>query len=84
MKQAAPYITWKSIDANLRRKITECVGCYQAGKNIKSTIPKTERLVLKYPSQPNEEIQLNFLEPLEGPGPKNGYWSGWIGFLNGR
>ena len=56
MKQAAPYITWKSMDSDLRRKITECVGCYQAGKNIKLTIPKTERSVLNYPSQPNEEI----------------------------
>ena len=73
MKQAAPYVTWKSMDADLRRKITECIGCYQAGKIIKSTLPKTERSVIPYPTQPNEQIQLDFHGLLEGPGPKNGY-----------
>ena len=76
MKQAAPYIRWKSMNADLRRETTECVGCYQDGKNMKPTIRKTEKSVLNYPSKPNEEIQLDFHGPLEGPGPKNGYWSG--------
>ena len=70
MKQAAPHITWKSMDSDLRRKIIQCVGCYNAGKNIKPTIPKTERSVLNYPSQPNEEIQLDCHGTLEGSGPK--------------
>ena len=60
MKQAAPYITWKSMDADLRRKVSECVGCYQAGKNIKPSLPSTEKSVIPYPNQPNEEIQLDF------------------------
>ena len=70
MKQAAPYITWKSMDADLRRKTTECIGCYQAGKNIKSAIPKTEKSILIYPSQPNEELQLDFHGPVEGQNQK--------------
>ena len=41
MKAAAPYVVWKAMDADLRRKVHECVGCFQAGKNQKTKLPKT-------------------------------------------
>ena len=58
------------MDSDSWRKVTERVGCYQAGKNIKTTLLKTENTKLKEPSQPNEEIQLDINGPIEGPGPK--------------
>ena len=40
MKEAAPYVIWKSMDLDLRRKVQECVGCFQSGKNLKTKLPK--------------------------------------------
>ena len=45
MKESAPYIIWKSMDLDLRRKIHECVGCFQSGKNLKTKLPKTEKKI---------------------------------------
>ena len=39
MKDSAPYVIWKSMDLDLQRKIHECVGCFQSGKNLKTKLP---------------------------------------------
>ena len=45
MKAAAPYFAWKTMEADLRRKVGECVGCFQAGKNQKTKLPKAKKIV---------------------------------------
>ena len=49
MRESAPYITWKTMEMDLRRKVQECVGCFQSGKNLKTKLPKTEKKQTKIP-----------------------------------
>ena len=54
------------MDLDLRRKVHACVDRFQSGKNLKTNLPKTEKIKLKYLSQPNEELQLDFHGTLKG------------------
>ena len=83
MKDSAPYVIWKTMDLDLRRKVHECMGCFQSGKNLKTKLPKTEKNKLKYPSQPNEERQLDFHGPIDGVRGKKISWWKWTVFQNG-
>ena len=48
------------MDAYLRKMVTECIRCFQNGRNLKTKQPKTEKDKLKNPSQPNEGLHLYF------------------------
>ena len=44
---------------DIRKRQRECIPCRNAGKNLKSQLPKTDKSVIRS-DEPGEELQLDF------------------------
>ena len=65
MQLSAKGLWWPRLTEQIEKKCSECVPCRASGKNIKPDIPKTEINTLPKLSEPNEEIQLDFIGPIK-------------------
>ena len=51
---------WPNMRADIEKKAKTCSACLNAGKNLKTQLPSTEKLKLEPPKYPGEEIQIDF------------------------
>ena len=61
---AARHFWWPRISEAIQKKCESCVPCKMSGKNIKFNLPSPEKNQLPPLSKPNEEIQLDFVCPI--------------------
>ena len=64
MTDNAELFWWPRIAEDISRKCNSCIPCRMSGKNIKPNLPSTEKNRLPRLNSPNEEIQLDFIGPL--------------------
>ena len=64
MVDAANYLWWPKMHSQIIEKAESCSQCRQMGKNLKPLIAKRRFEKIKEPSEPNEEVQLDFAGPL--------------------
>ena len=64
MVDAANYLWWPKMHSQIIEKAESCSQCRQMGKNLKPLIAKRKFEKIKEPSEPNEEVQLDFAGPL--------------------
>ena len=64
MTLAARHFWWPRITEAIQKKCDSCIPCKMSGKSIKPNIPYTEKNNLPPVSNPNEEIQLDFIGPI--------------------
>ena len=65
MSMAAKHFWWPRITEAIQKKCESCVPCKLSGKNIEPNIPSTEKNQLHPLSEPNEEMQLDFIGPIK-------------------
>ncbi len=58
------HVFWPGKRRNLEKKAADCLVCFQAGENLKTWLPKSEKNKLPASVKVNDEIQLDFLGPL--------------------
>ena len=51
---------WPNMRADIEKKAKTCSACLNAGKNLKTQLPSTEKSKLEPPKFPGEEIQIDF------------------------
>ena len=51
---------WPNMRADIEKKAKTCSACLNAGKNLKTQLPSTEKSKLEPPKYPGEEIQIDF------------------------
>ena len=64
MTAAAKPCWWPRLVRDIQQKCDECIPCKMASKNIKPQSPMTEINYLPPAEKTNQEIQLDFLEPI--------------------
>ena len=55
---------WPNMRADIEKKAKTCSACLNAGKNLKTQLPSTEKSKLEPPKNPGEEIQFGFTRNL--------------------
>ncbi len=65
MAEFTELVYWPGKVRDLKEKSRSCMIGFQAGKNLKTMIPSTETNKLESAKYPLEELQIDFLEPLE-------------------
>ena len=51
---------WPNMRADIEKKAKTCSACMNAGKNLKTQLPSTEKSKLEPPKYPGEEVQIDF------------------------
>ena len=51
---------WPNMRADIEKKAKTCSACLNAGKNLKTQLPNTEKSKIEPPKNPGQEIQINF------------------------
>ncbi len=64
MVSITEQVYWPGKRQDLEKKAQDCIVCFQAGKNLITNIPKTEKNSLPPTKTVNEEIQFDFLGPI--------------------
>ena len=64
MLSLAQNIWWPYIHRDILAKASDCKGCTEIGKNIKTVIPHRKWTPLPKCSEPNDEIQIDFGGPI--------------------
>ena len=65
MIDAAMYIWWPKMHREIIKKSESCTECTAYGKNIKTLKPRSNWDPIPEPSEPNEEVQLDFAGPFD-------------------
>ena len=73
MDQSADAFWWPGLHREIREKAENCPNCRASGKNLKTQLPSTEGNKLKILSEPNQEIQLDFVGPIKSKTRGNVY-----------
>ncbi len=73
MVDLTEHVFWPGKRRDLEKKAADCLVCFQAGKNLKTWLPKTEKNKLPASVNVNDEIQLDFLGPLTTDNGKKRY-----------
>ena len=53
---------WPNMRADIEKKAKTCSACLNAGKNLKTQLPSTEKSKVEPPKYPGEEIQIDLRE----------------------
>ena len=61
---AARHFWWPKMMEAIQKKCETCIACKMSGKSFKPKLPQTEKNSLPRLSNPNEEIQLDFIGPI--------------------
>ena len=56
----AVILWWPNMRPDIEKKAKTCSACLNAGKNLKTYLPSTEKSKLEPPKHPGEEIQIDF------------------------
>ena len=64
MMSLAQNILWPYIHQDVLAKTSECKACTEIGKNLKPLIPQRKWSQLPKCIEPNDEIQIDFDEPI--------------------
>ena len=64
MTSSAALFWWPKMQEAIQKKCESCIPCKMTGKSIKPNIPMTEVNFLPPLSEPNTEIQLDFIGPI--------------------
>ena len=56
----AVFFWWPNMRADIEKNAKTCCACLNAGKNLKTQLPSTEKSKLEPPKYPGEEIQIDF------------------------
>ena len=51
---------WPNMRADIEKKAKTCSACLNAGKNLKTQLPNTEKSIIEPPKNPGQEIQIDF------------------------
>ena len=65
MLNVSQYFWWPHIHKNIVNSAEECRSCTRYGKNAKYIIPKNATKTLPLLTQPSQELQLDYIEPLK-------------------
>ena len=65
MDKAVDTFQWPGMNREKQEKSDNCPSCRAAGKNLKKQIPRTELKRLDLLTEPNQEIQLDFADPIK-------------------
>ena len=65
MELAAESVWWPGIYKDIRTKVEKCTACRLSGKSLITQLPTTEKFKLDLLSEPNQEIQLDFADPIK-------------------
>ena len=65
MDQLAEAFWWPGMYREIQEKAETCPSCRAAGKNIITQIPSMEKNNLEIITEPNQEIQLDFIGPIK-------------------
>ena len=60
---------WPNMRSDIEKKAKTCSACPNAGKNLKTQLPSTEKSKLEPPKHPREEIQIDFTGNLNSKHP---------------
>ena len=60
MIDAAMYVWWPRMHRDIINKSETCTECTAYGKNVKTLKPKSEWDKIPDPTEPNEEVQIDF------------------------
>ena len=76
---------WPGMAEDIKKKQKECIPCRNAGKNLKTQIPKTDKSTIKT-NEPGEELQLDFTGELISDKLQNRpkILVAWIILVNGQ
>ena len=58
------HVYWPGKRHDLEKNAKDCLVCFQAGKNLNSKLPKTEKNTLPPTKAVSDEIQFDFLGPI--------------------
>ena len=73
MDQLAAAFWWLGIHQEIQEKAENCPSCRASGKNLVTQLASTEKNKLKFLSEPNQKIQLDFAGPIKSKTRGNVY-----------